>query len=371
MRILAYSSYYIPHLSGLSILFARIMNALAQTNSLTLLTFTSGGISSQANVIQLPFLSRLSKGYISPQAWFFFFKYVKQADMILLNLPGPESLLLAILARLTRKPLVSVYHCHLSVAHQGLEKAIVWLANLTTNVQLHLSNKIITTSEDYATAHLTPKLLAKNVSLTPPLASSPPDGQFSQILLTKKNEHRWIGFVGRQSREKGIETLLSSLSSLTIPKPFALIIASPHPGKIVGESKYIKRLIKQLNRANISVLHFYDLTDAQLTSLLHLLDLLVLPSINSTEAFGLVQGEAMAVDTPVIATDLPGVRVPIKRTGMGLIVPPGNAPALAAAIQNIFNHRAKYVNPATRQKVKAFFDNQKNLKAYVDTITSN
>ena len=43
------------------------------------------------------------------------------------------------------------------------------------------------------------------------------------------------------------------------------------------------------------------------------IDLLVLPSINQTEAFGMVQAEAIA-GTPVIAGNLPGVRIPIKLT---------------------------------------------------------
>ena len=47
----------------------------------------------------------------------------------------------------------------------------------------------------------------------------------------------------------------------------------------------------------------------------------VLPSINSTESFGMVQVESMACGTPVVASDLPGVRVPVTLTGMGRVVP--------------------------------------------------
>ena len=48
----------------------------------------------------------------------------------------------------------------------------------------------------------------------------------------------------------------------------------------------------------------------------------MLPSLNSTESWGIVQVESMSCGTPVVATDLPGVRMPVKMTGMGRIVPP-------------------------------------------------
>jgi glycosyltransferase involved in cell wall biosynthesis len=72
---------------------------------------------------------------------------------------------------------------------------------------------------------------------------------------------------------------------------------------------------------------------------------IVVPSLNSTESFGLVQVEAMLCGTPSIASDLPGVRQPVLQTGMGEIVPIGDAQALAAAIVRVVGERARYVRP--------------------------
>ncbi|MGI8486100.1 MAG: glycosyltransferase family 4 protein, partial [Thermomicrobiales bacterium] len=76
-------------------------------------------------------------------------------------------------------------------------------------------------------------------------------------------------------------------------------------------------------------------------------DVLVLPSINWTETFGLVQVEAMLCGTPSICSDLPGVREAVRLTGMGRTAKPGDANDLAAAIIDVIANRDRYVKPAT------------------------
>lgn len=60
----------------------------------------------------------------------------------------------------------------------------------------------------------------------------------------------------------------------------------------------------------------------------------VLPSVDKSEAFGLVQLESMAEGTPVVVSDLPGVNS-VARGDFGQLVPPNDVDALVEALINI------------------------------------
>jgi glycosyltransferase involved in cell wall biosynthesis len=74
------------------------------------------------------------------------------------------------------------------------------------------------------------------------------------------------------------------------------------------------------------------LTPGEMAAFFHESAVTVLPSINSTESYGLVQIESMVCGTPVVASNLPGIRVPVDETGMGRVVQPANSDELAQAL---------------------------------------
>ncbi len=73
------------------------------------------------------------------------------------------------------------------------------------------------------------------------------------------------------------------------------------------------------------------------------LDVITVPSLNSTKSFGLVQIEAMMNGVPVAAANLPGVRQPVKMTGMGEVFEIGDSKMLAEKICTILKDRQKYI----------------------------
>jgi glycosyltransferase involved in cell wall biosynthesis len=89
---------------------------------------------------------------------------------------------------------------------------------------------------------------------------------------------------------------------------------------------------------------------------------IVVPSLNSTESFGLVQVEAMLCGTPSVASDLPGVRQPVLQSGMGEIAPVGDPEALAEAVLRVVNNRTDYVKP--REDITARWSTERTAAGY-------
>lgn len=80
--------------------------------------------------------------------------------------------------------------------------------------------------------------------------------------------------------------------------------------RIVGEEAYLERLLPAIHEYEKSSHWEFvgELQPVQIAACYPNLDVLVLPSLNSTEAFGLVQIEAMMNGVPCVASNLPEVR---------------------------------------------------------------
>ncbi len=104
------------------------------------------------------------------------------------------------------------------------------------------------------------------------------------------------------------------------------------------------------------------LNPAQMADFFAVCDVVTVASINNTESFGLVQVEAFMCGTPVVATNLPGVRQPVTMTGMGEIVPIADATGLADGIMKVLKDRDRYVRP--RGEIMELFDLTRTVDEY-------
>jgi rhamnosyl/mannosyltransferase len=110
------------------------------------------------------------------------------------------------------------------------------------------------------------------------------------------------------------------------------------------------------------------LSDERLRSLYKCARFLVLPSTAPSEAFGMVQLEAMAAGTPVISTDLKsGVPYVNQHERTGLVVPPADSVALARAMKTLLDDEAyaAALGEAGRQRVLAEFQVDRVIDAHL------
>jgi glycosyltransferase involved in cell wall biosynthesis len=132
-----------------------------------------------------------------------------------------------------------------------------------------------------------------------------------------------ILFAGRLVYYKGLQHLIAAMPGIR----GTLLIAGQGP--LLEPLTKLRAAMRVTDRV-----HFLGgLEDGQLRAAFHACDVFVLPSTHPSEAFGLVQLEAMACRKPVVNTSLPtGVPVVSRHGETGLTVEAGNPRALAEAI---------------------------------------
>lgn len=355
MKILVVLTYYRPHTSGLTIYAERLCRAWAQRgHQVTVLTSqfdpalpleeTQHGV----HIVRVPVLFRLSKGVIMPKFGLTANRLTRWADVIQLHLPQFDAAGVALRGRLMRKPTVITYHCDLRMPPGLLAQAANQAVLLMNNLAGLFTHRMVTYTRDYAenSAYLT-RYMGKLHVIPPPvvLPQVPPEAvqQFAQ----ENNPQRRrpvIGMAARFATEKGVEVLLDALPAILQRYPDAQVqFAGPYQN-IIGEEQYFARLSLIIEKyiASGNWRFVGSLSPEQMAAYYPNLDVLVLPSLNSTEAFGLVQIEAMLNGVPSVASNLPGVRQPVKIHGMGQIAPIGDSRGLAEAVLEVLDHPEKY-----------------------------
>lgn len=147
---------------------------------------------------------------------------------------------------------------------------------------------------------------------------------------------KYVLFVGGLDRAhyfKGLDVLFQALAKILANNKYYLAVVGS--GDL---QEYYKELAEKLGIS--SVVKFFDkVSDKDLPAFYYQADVVVLPSINKGEAFGLVLLEAMASGKPVIASNIPGVRSVFHDGVEGLLVEPGDIDDLAEKLKIILADR--------------------------------
>lgn len=161
----------------------------------------------------------------------------------------------------------------------------------------------------------------------------------------ENNKVRFL-FVGRLVYYKGCKVLLEAFSK--VQNAELIIVGSGIMEKELKQLAWEKRISEQ-------VCFMGEVSEEELLRQYSMCDVLVLPSIAKSEAFALVQIEAMAFGKTVINTNLPsGVPYVSINKQTGLTVEPGNETELAEAMQWMIEHKEERerMGRAARERMK-------------------
>ena len=355
MKILTVLTYYRPHTSGLTIYAERLARAFAKRgHEVTVMTTqydpslpreeTMDGV----KIIRVPVMARVSKGVIAPLIGFVATKLVASHDVVQMHLPQFDAPGVSARARLLGKPAVLTYHCDLLLPPGTFNRVVNSVVDFQNNMAGRLSNHIVTYTQDYADN--SPYLSRYKSKLTPILPPVELPSPLPIGVSAFACEHHIdvrkpvIGMAARFASEKGVEVLLDALPVILKKYPKAQVLFAGTYQDVMGEQAYSARLMPRIREYEVQGHWTFlgNLDPIQMAAFYPNLDVLTVPSLNSTEAFGLVQIEAMMNGVPCVPSALPGVRRPVQMHGMGLVSQIGDSASLAESILGVLDDPQKY-----------------------------
>lgn len=355
MRILTVLTYYRPHTSGLTIYAERLAKALVQRgHQVTVLTsqfekdLPLEEVQDGVRIRRVPVVLRISKGVIMPSLGRLAWEETRKHDALLLHLPQFDAAGLAIRGWLLKKATVIIYHSDLILSSGLFNRFVNFVVNFMNDLAARFTHRISSYTEDFASHSPYLRRFAHKVRVISPAVELPSgDTKAAASFAARHNPQKRgpvIAMATRFAAEKGVEVLLQALPTVLQKFPNALVWFAGQYQDVLGEEAYAQRLFPQIaeyeKAGQWKFLGTLPMED--MPSFYQGLDLLVVPSTNSTETFGFVQIEAMMNGKPVVAAALPGVRQPVRMSGMGLVSPVGDADALAANMIEVLSHPEKY-----------------------------
>lgn len=355
MKILTVLTYYRPHTSGLTIYAERLARAFAKRgHEVTVMTtqydpsLPGEEMMDGVKVIRVPVAARVSKGVLAPTFGLVATKLVWQHDVVQMHLPQFDAPGVALRARLFGKPAVLTYHCDVQLPKTFFNRIVNKVVDFQNNMAGILANHIVTYTQDYADhSPFLSRYASKLTPILPPveLPDATPEAvsAFAETHLVKQR-NPVIGMAARFASEKGVEVLLDALPIILKKYPKAQVLFAGTYQNVMGEQAYSDRLMPRIREYEIKGNWEFlgNLDPIQMAAYYPNLDVITVPSLNSTEAFGLVQIEAMMNGIPSVPSALPGVRRPVQMHGMGVVSEIGNAESLASAILEVLDNKEKY-----------------------------
>ena len=176
-----------------------------------------------------------------------------------------------------------------------------------------------------------------------------------------------IGTAAALTPRKGIDYLLESAAELLETRDDIQVYIAGEPTDADGD-EYVSQLRNQVSAAGIEdSVTFHGWID-DMPAFLETVDIFVLPSHN--EGIPGVVRESLAMELPVIATDVGGTKDVVKHEETGLLVPPADSDAITDALKTMLGNKtdAREMGRRGRELIVEEFSMQSYVDNYRDFL---
>lgn len=250
-------------------------------------------------------------------------------DIINGHLPVPY--IADVAARIANKkniPYILTYHNDLIGYNPIVKSLSKCYYRFIGNKTFDLSKKIIVTSDYIASSSYLKKNIHKLEIVSPGVDIS----KYKTLdnIQKDRNTVLFVGQLNKESQHKGLCYLLEAIKMIKNNLPEIRLV-------VIGEGNYIDHYKNLVTSTGLTCeVEFTGFVkEEELPNYYNKCSILVLPSYNDAEGFGMVLIEAQACGTPVIGTTVGGIPYAIKNGETGILVPPKDPKELASAILKI------------------------------------
>ncbi len=362
-RILEVNKFYPPHIGGIETLVAqraRLLPQFADTELQVLVCQEKGkGCTEQQGNVTITRCGSLGTYFSCPLSLSFLWKFrrmAKQADVVEIHTPFPLGDLACLLSGYKGRVVIA---WHSDVVKQ---KKLLKLYKPLLMRFLKRADAIIAATPGHVDSSPFLSQFREKCHIIPyALETEDYETAVRLPILTEKLQRPGsvkLFFAGRLVYYKGVDVLLEAFRQVHGCELFLCGM-----GPLEAELR---------EKAQGLPVHFLGrLSDAELKAAFADCDIFVFPSVENSEAFGIVQQEAMVYGKPVINTALPtGVPYVSVHGKTGLTVPPRDAKALAQAVQKLADDAAlrRTYGENARRKVLEEYDSPRIMRSIYDVL---
>ncbi|PLX16141.1 MAG: hypothetical protein C0601_10985 [Candidatus Muiribacterium halophilum] len=335
MKITQIGKYYPPYKGGIeNHLFSLVNNIKNEVEELTVEVFNDSFFSSKEveGNVTIKRNGKLFEVFSTPFSLSMFFSFLgDDSDIYHIHMPNPSAHLLMKMAGLPKdKKLVISHHSDI-VAQKFVYK---FYKPLMKKIYQRADAIIAATPYHVQYSDILPEFEEK-VKIIPYGINIDSFEKDKELLDRIKRIKEFLGensknavFVGRLVYYKGVSFLVDAFKQIDGDYNLIIVGNGPYYSTLKAQSMEDKRII-----------FIPEADDVQLKAILNSSDIFVLPSIETSEAFGIVQLEAMACSIPVISTNVDSGMKEVnidKKTGIK--VPPKDVDHLKDALKNLFEN---------------------------------